>query len=78
MDTMMQALQKKSGGPPPPPPNMITETGSDTSNGASSQQTTDTSQTISNTDQLSLLRQLLDQYTTNLSTDSSKNLTSYM
>jgi Ca2+-binding EF-hand superfamily protein len=77
MDTMMKALQEKSGGPPPPP-DMVTGIDSVSSGEATSQQTTNTSQTNVTNDQLSLLRQLLDQYTANFSTDSLKSLTSYI
>jgi Ca2+-binding EF-hand superfamily protein len=78
MDTMMKALHEKSGGPPPPPLDMTTGTGSVSSGEATSQQTTNMSQNNVTNDQLSMLRQLLDQYAANFSTDSFKSLTSYI
>jgi Ca2+-binding EF-hand superfamily protein len=68
MDTMMKALHDASGGPPPPPPDMTSGTSS----------ATDASQANSKNDQVSLLRQLLEQYAKNLATNSTSNLTSYI
>jgi Ca2+-binding EF-hand superfamily protein len=69
MDTMMKALQEKSGGPPPPPPDMTAGTDSNA---------TETSQSSSRNEQVSLIRQLLEQYANNLSTNSNNSLTSYI
>jgi Ca2+-binding EF-hand superfamily protein len=69
MDAMMRALQEKSGVTPPPPPDMTAGTSS----------TSDTSpQTNSKNEQVSLIRQLLEQYANNLATNSTNNLTSYI
>jgi Ca2+-binding EF-hand superfamily protein len=76
MDTMMKALQEKSGGPPPPPPDMMSGANSNTSDQTSS--ATDTTQTTSKSDQVALIRQLLEQYANNLSITSNTNITSYI
>ena len=76
MDTMMKALREKSGGPPPPPPEMTAGTDSNTIDGIHS--ATETSRTTSRNEQVSLIRQLLEQYANNLSTNSNNSLTSYI